>query len=283
MDHVAKALGRLSDIDDAARPGRPQARPAMQARALRHERVLMLTHPRSCGTCIELYLEQFGYAVRCNPFDRDYYFLQKRGCDVPKADASPEDRFDNVAARLMQIKGPLLVRAAAYTLLPHIAEKGCEEFLRSFDRTLIVARDPAYALPAHRRLLERSGHELTLEEAGYSAELALKWVLEKCGLSCRVLDAHATLANPAGELRCLELPERAGPVEWEPGMRDRWGLWVEWKRDVSCSTTIHPVRENPRKAALGRRDPFYRACYECYRQLIGEGSIGKSDGARGSD
>jgi hypothetical protein len=252
---------------------------------LKHERVLMLTHPRSCGTCIELYLEQFGYAIRCNPFDRDYYFLQKRGCDVPKADASPEDRFEKVAERLMQSTGPLLVRSAAYALLPHIREELCRDFLRSFDHTLIVVRDPAYALPAHRRLLEKSGHELTLEEAGYSAELALKWALEEYRVPHRVLDAHATLARPSEELRCLELPDRAGPVEWEPGMRDRWGLWVEWKRDVASSTKLHPIRENERKAAVGRRDPFYRACFECYRQLLdssGPEPVDVEDAERGA-
>lgn len=250
-------------------PGQPSAATTRRLSTLKHQRVLMLTHPRSCGTCIELYLEQFGYAVRCNPFDRDYYFLQQRGCDVPKADASPEDRFDVVARRLMSLPGPLLVRAAAYTLLPHVADEACRQFLRSFDRVLIVVRDPAYALPAHRRLLRRTGHELTFEEAGYSAELALKWAVERYEVPCDVLDAHETLANASQALRHLELPERPDPVEWQPGLRDRWGLWVEWKRDVASSTRLHPIREDQRKAAVGRQDPLYPACYECYRQLLG--------------
>ena len=170
MEHVHKSTERSLDLDEATPRSLPRTTGGLAS--LMHERVLMLTHPRSCGTCIELYLEQFGYAVRCNPFDRDYYFLQKRGCDVPKADASPADRFDNVAHRLMSIKGPVLVRAAAYTLLPHIGDEECIEFLRSFDRSLIVVRDPAYALPAHRRLLERSGHELT--RSGHGIELGLE-------------------------------------------------------------------------------------------------------------
>jgi hypothetical protein len=243
---------------------------------LEQERILLLTHPRSCGTCFELYLEQFGYTVVCNPFDRDYYFIQQRGSDAPDSNtSSPEDRFDNVAARVMATRGPIVVRAASYTILPHVGEQYCVDFLESFDHVLTVTRDPAYALPAHRRLLDQKGHELTFEEAGYSAQLEVQRALEGCHVPHDVLDSHAALANPAEAFACLGLPERAHPVQWEPGVRSRWGLWLEWKKAVSTSTCLRPVPDDAEKAARGMSDPLYESCYRCYRQLLDRGSSGR--------
>lgn len=229
----------------------------------------MLTHPRSCGTCFELYLEQFGYEVVCNPFDRDYYFIQQRGSDAPESDTiSPGDRFEAVTDRLLKKTGPLLVRAAAYTILPHVGERACNDFLGSFDHVLIVTRDPAYTLPSHRRLLEHTGHELTEEEAGYTAELALKRALEDLDLPHDVVDAHDALANPGRAFQRLALPERAEPVEWDAGVRGRWGLWLEWKKGVAASTCLRPMPVNPEKEARGMADPLYESSYRCYRQLL---------------
>ena len=233
------------------------------------QKVLLLTHPRSCATAIELYLEQCGYPVLCNVFDRDYHFIEHAGVSHPRnGGAAPEDRFDKVAGRLQQYCGPLLVRSAAYTLRPHFDSNLLEPLLRSFDERILLIRHPAYALASHRRLAERHGETVTLEEAGYVAQLRLALLMERLGLQFRVLDAHDVLANPKSTLGFLGLEQIQGEVYWERGMRERWGLWPHWKEEVAKSTNLRPFTLNPERELIGMQDPLFAECYAAYRGLL---------------
>src|SRR5262245_17121926 len=102
------------------------------------QKVLMLSHPRSRATAIELHLERCGFEVECNVFDKDFHFLRNAGaCHPVAASANEVDRFENVAARLILKNGPLLVRTAAYTIRPHLENEILRPFLRSFDERIL--------------------------------------------------------------------------------------------------------------------------------------------------
>ncbi len=248
-------------------------------------KVFLFTHPRSCGTALELLLEGMGYPAQCNPFDHDYYSIQLRGTDPPAvADTRPEKAFDYVANQLLTLEAPALIRGAGYTIIPHIEEELTAQLLRSFDRIIILVRDPAYTLPSHRRELKEDAHLLTLEEAGYGPLLAIARRCLELGIKPIIFEAHDIRNNPEQILESLDLstaPRNAdGPadssgsefsldtVTWNPGMRDRWGMWVQWKTAVAESDRFMPFVPDPAIEALGKKDPYFAECKQAYDELL---------------
>ena len=243
-------------------------------RPLVEGKMLLVTHPRSCGTAIELFLEASGMRVACNLFDRDYYFLRgERGAAPSDAGASGDDRFDSVAQRAISEQGPYLARVAGYTLWPYRSEPLFREFLGSFDHVALLIRDPAYALLSHRALLARSGEELSSTEAGYASLVKLSRFMDREGLPHRIIDAHEVLADPTSSLSFLgaALPS---DLTWPAGMRERWGLWRDWKADAAASTSLRAPRHDAARHAEGRQDELYRRCQLAYQYLSARGATG---------
>ena len=231
---------------------------------------LLVTHPRCCGTAIELFLESCSFPIQCNVFDRDYYGIEHKG-EAPPSEMPPvtdSDRFEAVVGSISQKPGPLLVRAAGYTIRPHIGSPELKLFLQTMDRCVILVRDPAYALPSHRRILERQGQLLSEEEAGYIAQLDLVLWMDSVNLPYRIVDAHRVLSDPFTELSFLGLPKSSTCPKWNAGLRERWGLWPEWKREVANSTFLLPFTPNAEREEEGRSDPLYPSCNKAYQMMI---------------
>lgn len=233
-------------------------------------KVLLLNHPRSCGTVLELFLQNVGFQIEVNPFDYDYYFVQKRGESPPKTtDGLNTEDFGSALERLTLLEPPQLIRAAGYTLAPHLEDHRLPGFLKTFEHVAILVRDPAYSLVSHRQHLEMVHDSLTEEEAGYKPLLALAKLCRENGIQPKILEAHEIRNKPFQIFETLGLsPVPVEAVQWQPGMRDRWSQWASWKAEVSESTQLKPFVPEPEVEAQGKKDPLYESCQRDYEAIL---------------
>jgi hypothetical protein len=229
--------------------------------------VFLWTHPRCCGTAMELWARARGdFDVKVNVFDASYYAHEGRGSDPPvDLKKRPEDRFEVRHHELFHGRRfrPVFVRNAAYTVRCHLDPELWHNAVHTF-----FIRDPRYALPSHRKFVDH----LTMEEAGYEAQWELYEALQsRLGISTIVMDAHDLLCDPEDMLRayCQNLGLAWVPqsLRWEPGMRPEWSLWPEWKKDAAESTGFRPFKSKPYLELTGASDPLYAQCQPFYEAL----------------
>lgn len=266
-DHTSRSSGLHTEADASLSH---TSGPDRAELSIAQGKILMLNHPRSCGTAVELFLESLGYSAQCNPFDHDYYFHEQRGDTPPAAAAKdPEKKFESVVSRIMDIQPPSFIRGAGYTLVPHLDDPLLADFLKSFDHVMILVREPAYTLPSHRKTLKEDADKLTMEEAGYDALLALAQLCLKHDVKPIIIDAHESRNNPSGILNQLNLPDvPRDEIVWDQGMRERWGIWHTWKKEVSSSDRLLPFTPDQAVEELGRQDPLYPQCQLAYDALM---------------
>lgn len=248
---------------------------------LRMKPYLLLTLPRCGGTVVELIFANQGEVelsnVICNPFDINYYFVLGRGESPPQQDLHSTEghTFKEVADQLQLFAQSepqnLLVRAAAYTLMPLDANAEYLGFLSYFNVVFVTA-DPRQTLRSHQRKLDETGEQLCLEEAGFHAQLEVAKYLRSKGIGFFVLSYDEMLQGAEAALQAAGLKDIDPTVTWTPGMRQRWCLWAEgsWKKNASESTSFCPrvsARANGTLAS-GNPHPFEESCLRVYRELM---------------
>jgi hypothetical protein len=236
-----------------------------------HDSCFLWSHPRSCGTALELFLEAQGFfdSVKVNPFDADYYFLRKKGLLPPKIDGEisiTKDSFEVIADKLLQER-KWLVRSAGYIVLDYVKDENDKlKRLLLSTKNIILVRDPAYSLVTHRQLVEKEGGELSFEECGYEAQWELAQFLQRINADFLVLDTTFCLED-LSVLKKL-FPDLNNQVTWDMGMRQRWGMWSDWKQEVSATKGLHAMEVNIEREEEGKKDPFYSQCFEFYQRLL---------------
>jgi hypothetical protein len=224
------------------------------------------THPRCCGTTLELSLESLLQAnVEVNWFDDIYY--NNAFFEGPLATKAAN--FKKSCAELLLLgEQPFgcdehcvsLVRSAAYTIEDYLDENYMSDW--ELASHTLVCRHPYLSISANLRL----DSSCSFQELGYQGLLTLYTSLVMNGIEPIVIDSQRLLENPTEILKkwCTLNNVTYHPrcLEWKAGFRSRWGRWPEWKEAVSSSTGFRPFR--PIKIPKNVNLPNYEKCLKIY-------------------
>ncbi len=229
--------------------------------------IVLWTVPRCCGTAFELMMEARGdFRIETNVFDPVFYFSDKAGSDLPKKNphqqpVSFEKVFHDFLSRSTQY--PTFLRNTAYAVSKHFRDVNWSKMTHCF-----LIRNPLYVLPSHRRFVK----EITVDEAGYTSQLALFHCLNQSNVNPIVIDAHDLLANPDKmvEMWCNAVGVTFLPhaLQWSSGFRSRWDMWSHWKKQASESTCFLRFGRDLNTEIIGKNDPLFNKSNECYQELF---------------
>jgi hypothetical protein len=204
-------------------------------------RIAMWSGPRNISTAL---MRAFENRTDCAVVDEPLYgyYLQQTGLDHPGREqiiAAMDCDWRSVTRALSDASPPGLTGSGVY-YQKHMTQHLLPEVDLAFTDALVncfLIREPRRIIASYARIRP----QFTLEEIGLPQQLALfRRVFEREGTPPPVIDASATLMDPAGTLRALcarvAIPFSGRMLRWPPGGRSSDGVWAPyWYASVVAS------------------------------------------------